>query len=181
MDFQNVPSCGLAQFASVWTPIRWTTRALVNSECTPPVHLLQPLPQLHHARPFEGHSKVNFPRFWGKPGHFSPEVDKHEVTVARTRLEQPSTGFSRDHVAHAWCGDIIPASIPEEYDFLSGIGAFRPGMRLTAPMPWGGIVFLRNTRLAGIGGTPRLSSSAQPNADLTEPLCLPPPSPSTKN
>ena len=42
--------------------------------------------------------------------------------------------------------NIIRTSIPEEYDFLQGIGAFPSGIRLTAPIPWAGIVFLRNTR-----------------------------------
>jgi hypothetical protein len=41
---------------------------------------------------------------------------------------------------------LIRTSIPEEYDFPLGIGAFPSETRLTAPMPWGGIVFLRNTR-----------------------------------
>ena len=42
--------------------------------------------------------------------------------------------------------NFIRTSIPEEYDFLLGIGAFSSGIRLTAPHPWAGIVFLRNTR-----------------------------------
>ena len=43
-------------------------------------------------------------------------------------------------------GDFIRTSIPEEYDFLQGIGAFPSPIRLTALIPWAGIVFLRNTR-----------------------------------
>ena len=32
-------------------------------------------------------------------------------------------------------GDLIRTSIPEEYDFPQGIGAFPSGIRLTAPIP----------------------------------------------
>ena len=42
--------------------------------------------------------------------------------------------------------NFIRTSIPEEYDFPQGTGAFPSGIRLTAPIPWAGIVFLRNTR-----------------------------------
>ena len=46
----------------------------------------------------------------------------------------------------AMLADLIRTSIPEEYDFPQGIGAFPSGIRPTAPIPWAGIVFLRNTR-----------------------------------
>jgi hypothetical protein len=42
--------------------------------------------------------------------------------------------------------DLIRTSIPEEYDFPQGIGAFPSRFRLMAPIPRAGIVFLRNTR-----------------------------------
>ena len=41
--------------------------------------------------------------------------------------------------------DLIPAIVVEQYDFQE-IGAFPSEMRLTAAMPWGGIVFRRNVR-----------------------------------
>ena len=42
--------------------------------------------------------------------------------------------------------DLIPASIHYEYDAPLGIGAFPSEIRLRAPMPWGEIVFMMNTR-----------------------------------
>ena len=48
--------------------------------------------------------------------------------------------------AGAWTCNFIRTSIPEEYDFPQGIGALPSGIRLMAPIPWAGIVFLRNTR-----------------------------------
>jgi hypothetical protein len=39
----------------------------------------------------------------------------------------------------------VGSNLLEECDFLSGIGAVPSGNRRMAPMPWEGIVFLRNT------------------------------------
>ena len=40
----------------------------------------------------------------------------------------------------------IRTNIHHEYDFPEGIGAFVSELMLTAPMPWGGIVFMMNIR-----------------------------------
>ena len=42
--------------------------------------------------------------------------------------------------------NLIRTSIHHEYDFPWGIGAIPSEMKLTAPMPWGGNVFMMNTR-----------------------------------
>ena len=40
---------------------------------------------------------------------------------------------------------LIPGSLHYEYDFPQGIGAFPSEIMQTAPMSWGGIVFIMNT------------------------------------
>jgi len=47
--------------------------------------------------------------------------------------------------ANRWNVNLIRTSIPEEYDFLQGMGAFPSKVKLTAPRPWGGMAFLRKT------------------------------------
>ena len=43
------------------------------------------------------------------------------------------------------CKNLIPGSIHHEHDFPWGIGAFPSEIIQTAPMPWGGTVFIMNT------------------------------------
>ena len=44
------------------------------------------------------------------------------------------------------CSNLLWPSIHHEYDFPWEIGAIPSEMGLTAPMPWGGIVLVMNTR-----------------------------------
>ena len=71
-------------------------------------------------------------------------LEGHSTAV----LYRRTTSHPWDSVLSESLHDFIRTSIPEEYDFPQGIGAFPSGIRLTAPIPWTGIVFLR--KLAGI-------------------------------
>jgi hypothetical protein len=53
----------------------------------------------------------------------------------------------------------IASSIPQEYDSAWGIGAVPSEIRLTAPMPWGGVEFLNTTRRIRLQPYPSLLTS----------------------
>jgi len=67
--------------------IRMSTLMLCNSSA---FTQRTALGSLGHPGPFEPQSKVNFARFFGNRGQFSPNVDKHGETAPRTRSGQPS-------------------------------------------------------------------------------------------
>jgi hypothetical protein len=54
-----------------------------------------------------------------------------------------------------WCKrrGYNPGDIHHEYDFPEEIGAFPSEIMQTAPMPWGGIVFIMNTTPDEIGSS----------------------------
>ena len=71
---------------------------------------------------------------------------KAAITALKARSEAFKFPATTSDKALKRSLDRLRTSIHHEYDSPLGIGAIPSEMRLTAPMPWGGIVFMMNTR-----------------------------------